>query len=153
MRKRQNLWSVTHGKSRTKTYKIWTAMKCRCLNPYDERYMDYGGRGITVCKSWLKFENFIADMGEKPNGLTLEREDNNKGYSPKNCVWATPKTQARNKRSSKLTLEDAIKMIELQAQGLTYSELGKLYGIRRDHAWYVVNGRIWLEARQLAGKH
>jgi len=74
----------------------------RCTNPKCRRYKDYGGRGITVCTRWLKFENFYADMGECPPGMTLERKDNNKGYYKANCRWATNKEQGNNKRNNRL---------------------------------------------------
>ena len=70
----------------------------RCNNPNSQRYKDYGGRGITVCKRWLKFENFLADMGDRPRGLTLDRKNNDKGYYKRNCHWATYEQQAANKR-------------------------------------------------------
>ncbi len=83
--------------SRTSTYRIWCAMKQRCLNPNTAAYHRYGGRGITVCERWVTFENFLADMGERPEGLSLERVNNNGNYEPGNCVWATPKMQAANR--------------------------------------------------------
>jgi hypothetical protein len=75
-------------------------MKNRCLNPNQDRFADYGGRGISVCVRWLKsFENFLSDMGRKPSPLhTLDRKDNNGDYKPSNCRWATPEQQRANQR-------------------------------------------------------
>lgn len=84
----------------TTEYRIWGNMRNRCRNPRNPAYPDYGGRGITVCERWNSFENFLADMGKRPEGLTLERVDNERGYSPENCVWATPAAQAANRRNA-----------------------------------------------------
>jgi hypothetical protein len=89
----------THGRGRTKLYKVWTAMKQRCLNPKDRKFKDYGGRGITVCDRWLhSFEAFLEDMGECPPGLSLDRRDNDGPYDPDNCRWTTLIEQSRNMR-------------------------------------------------------
>lgn len=85
-------------KYRTPTYRTWYAMIQRCTNPNYKYYYLYGGRGITVCERWRDFTNFLADMGERPEGLTIERIDNDKGYYLDNCKWATIEEQNRNKR-------------------------------------------------------
>jgi hypothetical protein len=92
--------STTHGHARTSIYATWGDMINRCTNSTHPRWASYGGRGITVCDRWRKFENFLADMGERPAGMTLDRIDNDRGYEPDNCRWADLSTQARNRRPS-----------------------------------------------------
>ncbi len=92
---------TTHSMRRTKIYNVWAGMIARCTNPNHIGYHNYGGRGITVCKTWFKFENFYSDMGEA-NGLTLDRKNNEKGYSKINCEWVSRKTQGNNRRGNRL---------------------------------------------------
>jgi hypothetical protein len=89
---------------RSGAYKTWASMRQRCLDPRQKSYRNYGGRGITICVRWQGqkgFENFLEDMGDRPEGMGVERIDNEKGYCPENCKWATPAEQSRNKRPRK----------------------------------------------------
>lgn len=101
---------IEHGHAvvgkRSPEFVCWDNMVRRCKNPNHDSYKDYGGRGITVCKRWLKFKNFLADMGLRPAPhLTLERLENEKGYSLDNCVWANQSDQNRNRRPYKWSKE------------------------------------------------
>lgn len=84
-------------------YSVWCKMKSRCFRHQDKSYPNYGGRGITVCERWMKFENFIADMGDRPSDKhSIERLRVNENYEPSNCVWATKREQSRNTRKTRL---------------------------------------------------
>lgn len=97
---------IKHGHARqeykTREWKIWAGMRKRCENPRCPGFKDYGGRGISICERWNEYKFFLEDMGPCPLGFTLERKDNEKGYSKENCKWATPKEQARNRRNTHL---------------------------------------------------
>lgn len=110
-------------------YNAYKGMRNRCSNARHAAYKDYGGRGITVCSRWLLpkgqgFWNFLSDMGDRPEGHTLDRRDNNQGYYPENCFWATRSEQNTNKRSNRL--------IELDGEYKTLSEWAQLSGNHRE---------------------
>ena len=85
----------------TPTYVSWCNMRQRCTNPNHKSYQRYGAKGVEICERWKVFDNFLADMGPRPVGCTLERDNNARGYEPGNCSWQTPKTQARNRSSTR----------------------------------------------------
>jgi len=102
----------THGMKHTSIYNVWQGMRRRCLNPREAGFKNYGGRGIEICKRWDKFENFYADMGDRPGvgkEATIERRDNNGNYEPDNCFWKDWDTQCNNKRTNR----------KITAQGIT----------------------------------
>lgn len=131
-------FKVTHGMSTSETYNTWEKMKGRCNNLNDDRYKDYGGRGIKICKKWHKFEGFLEDMGRRPSGMTIDRVDNDGNYEKKNCIWATPKKQSRNKRNNRMIKyrgETRCLISWAESLGINYDTLRKRidrgYGITR----------------------
>lgn len=114
---RQKVHGHTTNSSSSPTYKAWDGMIARCRNQKTPGYKNYGGRGISVCDRWLKFENFLEDMGEKPVGLTLDRKDTNGNYEPMNCRWADRVEQNNNRRCNR--------MVALSGMTLTASEWGR----------------------------
>ena len=108
----------THGLKHSAEYNAWGHMKSRCTNPNDSRYADYGGRGITVCMRWMKFENFIGDVGRRPTSQhSLDRFPNNDGnYEPGNVRWATRTQQTRNRRKFKMRVLKNFSDVEIRAE-------------------------------------
>lgn len=110
-----------HGMSKTRVYRIWCSMRGRCLNKNNASYPYYGGRGITICDRWEKFEHFLEDMGHPRNEMTLERIDNNGNYCPENCCWATRSQQSKNRRVNIV--------IEYHGENLSLHECCERFGL------------------------
>lgn len=133
----------THGHSKgrcgrpTPTFTTWVNMIQRCTNPKHKNYGRYGGRGITVCERWLNsFETFLKDMGEKPAGVQIDRKDNNLGYEPGNCRWATPRQNINNREvTRRITLLGRTQTLEEWATELNVSHQAIAY--RLNNGWSV----------------
>lgn len=110
--------AIRHGLSGTKMYQAYHVMLGRCRNPRNSKYGDYGGRGITVCSRWsckeMGYLNFLEDMGERPEGKTLERSDVNGNYCPENCIWASNSVQVFNRR---VTRKNSTGRVGIYARG------------------------------------
>lgn len=128
---------TTHGKTHTRLYSIWRSMKKRCCVPTNDAYCRYGGRGITVCKEWMSFENFEkwAKSNGYKNGLTIDRKDNNAGYSLENCRWATRREQNLNKRNNHF--------VEYNGEVKTISEWAETLGTDRKKLRYRLATNNW----------
>ena len=129
--------SRTHGMSRSRIFKNWEAMKQRCENPNSTAYKDYGAKGIYVCQEWQDFVNFYswAISNGYSDGLTIDRKDNSKGYSPDNCRWATRAEQNRNTTRTH--------RIEYNGQFITAAEAGRMVNVSRSTiAKWCRSGRV-----------
>lgn len=125
--------TITHGATQSSEYEIWCGIKRRCLNPDDDAYPDYGGRGVTVCEEWRdSFQKFLEDVGLRPSPEhSIDRFPNNNGnYEPGNIRWATRKEQANNRRSSRL--------ITAQGETKTLMQWGESSGL----GWATIKGRL-----------
>lgn len=136
----------THGMCRTRIYEVWCQMKGRCTNPNTSHYECYGGRGITICDRWINsFENFYADMGDIPDGMSIDRIEVNGNYEPSNCRWASKPAQAQNTRATKLSMEKAREIRRARAAGETFSSLAKRFGVSEGSIGFVLKNEQWRE--------
>jgi hypothetical protein len=124
----------------------------RCLNPSNADWTRYGGRGITVCRRWHRFENFLADMASCPDGLMLDRINNEGDYEPGNCRWTTWEQQVQNRRSNrgdrhpnaKLTSEQVASIRLMARYGSTYRSIASVFGVSHANVGYIVRGEAWM---------
>ena len=134
------------------SYSSWRSMKSRCTNPKSVSWRHYGGRGIKVCERWLKFENFLDDMGERPKGLSLDRKDNDGNYEPGNCRWATLREQNNNNRHCHLlTFNGITQNIRAWSKELGISE-HKLYWRVSRAGWTTEKAFTYAGRAHLKGK-
>lgn len=111
-----------------RSYMTWQAMTQRCSNPKSPKWHRYGERGIAICERWRKFDNFLADMGERPKGMTLDRINNDGDYEPSNCRWATPMTQGNNRGNNRI--------VKVGDETMTISEASRRLGGGRSSVRY-----------------
>lgn len=137
-----------HGMFGTREYNTWHNMKQRCLNKNHKNFKDYGYRGITICDKWLRFNGFYEDMGDRPEGMTLERIDNNKGYYKGNCKWVSYKDQCRNRRMPINNTSKHVGVAYRESYGKYYANIG--FEGKRIHLGYFKNFEEAVKARKEA---
>ena len=116
-------------------FKTWCEMRYRCEKPAKWQYKYYGGKGIKVCDRWRQFENFVADMGPRPAGATLDRVDTTGDYSPENCRWASKKQQANNHGINHWITVDGERMTLAQASEKYGVKLGTIWARLKNYGW------------------
>lgn len=133
-----------HGFTKISEYAIWTGMKQRCYNQNHTHFKYYGGRGITVCDSWLNsFENFYQDMGKRPPKFQLDRIDSNGNYEPSNCRWVLAKVNQQNRRHVKLNEMIVLEIRKELELGKKQKDISTRYGISVANVSLIKLGEAW----------
>ena len=143
----------THGQAsngQTRTYKVWSHLKARCLNPDDASYPRYGGRGIAVCDRWAQsFEAFLEDMGPCPSSAhSIDRINNDGGYEPSNCRWATQQQQMQNTSANRFSYEQVVDILRRLKMGEKPSVIAKEFGVGAGHIRQIRGKKIWANAHE-----
>lgn len=144
-------FNVTHGHATggemSPTYRSWRSMRSRCENDNATAFERYGGAGVEICARWLSFENFLADMGERPEGKTLDRFPDGEGnYELSNCRWATPKQQIRHRSTTKMSALGSILVRQIAIRGASQRQLAYAFGVSQGMISMIRTGRYWIGA-------
>lgn len=140
-----------HGGKQTRIYSVWKSMRNRCNYKKDDSFCRYGAKGIKVCDEWnssfVKFRDW-ADQNGYSDDLQIDRIDANKGYSPENCRWVTPAENARNRKTTKLSMEKANKIREIYRKGgVSQSKIAEKFGTWQQTVWLIVNNKLWVDQK------
>jgi len=125
------------------TVQSWLSMMARCTDPKHLNYKNYGERGITFDSRWLEFSNFLSDMGERPEGHTLDRIDPNGNYCKDNCRWANAAAQQHTRRDAKLDWQKVHEIKHLYTEGFTQTALAEKFGVTQSTIHRVISGKRW----------
>jgi hypothetical protein len=140
---------TSHGMTNTPTYKTWQSIWQRCSNKNDDHFERYGGRGISVCDEWADYEVFLSDMGVRPSGKTIDRVNNDMGYSKENCRWASPKQQTRNSTVTVLDELTVSYVLTANKYGVKNKDIARSIGLSRQSVTDICFGRTWVDCTPL----
>lgn len=145
---------LRHGHARhgmeSPTWISWQSMLARCRYSHRDTQAKYANRGISFDPAWASFDQFLLDMGERPVGMTLDRIDNDAGYSPSNCRWATPRQQARNRRNAVMDFDKAKRACLMLLAGVPAALVAKQFGCSESLPREILKGRCWVDASEAA---